>query len=127
MRLIVLAACLLCLTMPAVLLADEIGATNKKDTTAAPTRREPAVCVGTFCYSIHSMSGRFASEEHDRMLAAGGGTEATEAAVQAALKWLESRQAVDGSWGFDHNRNTPPDVGDCPNPGTLDARYGATA
>jgi hypothetical protein len=57
-----------------------------------------------------------------RLVAENGGTEASEAAVAAALKWLAQHQRPDGGWSFDH-RNGP-----CKsNPGGLDDAFnGAT-
>lgn len=54
-----------------------------------------------------------------------GGSEASEAAVDGALKWLANHQDADGSWSFDH---TGGDCGrQCGNPGKLrDAKFAAT-
>lgn len=67
------------------------------------------------------LSGRGAAER-GKMVKAGGGNDASEAAVAAALKWLALHQRPDGSWSFDH-RNGP-----CKsNPGNLaDSFNGAT-
>lgn len=60
------------------------------------------------------------------LVVAAGGTNASESAVSLVLKWIASRQSrTDGGWHFDHNK--PDNIPDCPNPGTLDARNGATA
>jgi len=56
-----------------------------------------------------------------------GGTEASEEAVQLALKWIVKHQLPDGGWNLDH-RIGPGDHRDSPNPGTLsEARNAATA
>jgi hypothetical protein len=56
-----------------------------------------------------------------------GGTEASEKAVAAALKWLAEHQLPNGGWSFNHTR-APSCGGQCRNPGKLeDARIGATA
>ena len=47
------------------------------------------------------LSGRGAAER-GKMVRAGGGNDASEAAVAAALKWLAQHQRPDGSWSFDH-------------------------
>jgi hypothetical protein len=61
------------------------------------------------------------------MVRAGGGNEASEAAVAAALKWLAAHQFQDGSWNFDHTRY-PQCQARCPSPGSLrEAPRGATA
>jgi hypothetical protein len=54
----------------------------------------------------------------------GGGNDASEAAVAAALKWLAGQQMADGGWSFDLRRTPNP----CANSGEADkARSGATA
>ncbi len=55
-----------------------------------------------------------------------GGSEGSEAAVAAALKWLAAHQELDGGWDFDHTRG--PCKGQCRNPGRIaPSRNGATA
>jgi hypothetical protein len=61
-----------------------------------------------------------------QMVAKYGGTEASEAAVAAALKWFAAHQNPDGSWSFDHR--TGPCQGRCSEPGSLaECKTGATA
>ncbi len=56
-----------------------------------------------------------------------GGTDASEEAVQLALKWIVKHQLPDGGWNLDH-RIGPGNHRDSPNPGTLvEARNAATA
>jgi hypothetical protein len=66
------------------------------------------------------------AEKRGEMLARYGGTEASEAAVAAALRWLAEHQLPDGGWSFDHRRGRC--RGRCSDPGFLTrARNGATA
>lgn len=61
-----------------------------------------------------------------RLVAEGGGSGASEAAVALALQWFANHQLKDGSWSFDHTI-APSCRGQCGNPGNLrDARNGAT-
>ncbi|HUT12184.1 MAG TPA: prenyltransferase/squalene oxidase repeat-containing protein [Thermoguttaceae bacterium] len=56
-----------------------------------------------------------------------GGNDASEAAVQAALKWLAAHQMPDGGWSFAHQL-APSCKGQCRNPGKeTEARFAATA
>lgn len=74
--------------------------------------------VGTI-EGMTGLAGR--SEDAKRMmLAKGGGTEASEAAVARALKWLATHQASNGGWNFDHSRGSC--QGQCKNPGGLSHR-----
>ncbi|MHC4176429.1 MAG: prenyltransferase/squalene oxidase repeat-containing protein, partial [Planctomycetota bacterium] len=54
-----------------------------------------------------------------RVLPVFGSSDASEAAVDRALKWLAEHQQADGSWSFDHTG--PPCKKRCRNPGTLAA------
>jgi len=56
-----------------------------------------------------------------------GGNDASERAVQLALKWLAAHQFPDGGWSFAH-QHAPSCKGQCRNPGKeAEARLGATA
>jgi len=57
--------------------------------------------------------------------AGGGGGADTEAAVDAALKWLADHQMPDGSWSFDHTK-CPSCNGKCSKPGNYGDQFGAT-
>ncbi len=60
------------------------------------------------------------------MLEQYGGSEGSEAAVAAALKWFAVHQERDGGWNFDHTRGTC--RGQCSHPGLVPpARNAATA
>ena len=48
------------------------------------------------------LSGRGDPNMRSQLARANGGTDASEAAVAAALKWLAEHQNGDGSWSFDH-------------------------
>jgi hypothetical protein len=76
-------------------------------------------------YSGSGVSGRGAAMR-GQMVAAAGGTEASEAAVARALEWFAAHQNADGSWSYDHR--TGPCQGRCGDPGRLtDCKTGATA
>ena len=62
-----------------------------------------------------------------RLVAIGGGTPASEAAVDKALKWLAEHQNADGSWSYDH-RLCPKCKCRCKDPGQQGhAKVAATA
>jgi hypothetical protein len=67
--------------------------------------------------------GKRAANQRGKYVKARGGSDESEAAVAAALKWLALHQRKDGSWSFDHRE------GPCKtNPGNLaDSFNGATA
>ena len=59
-----------------------------------------------------------------QLLAARGGSPATEDAVERALKWIAAHQLEDGSWSFDHHKA---EIGKySPNPGDPLTATGAT-
>lgn len=70
-----------------------------------------------------SLAGRASNEQSKK---AAGATDASEAAVARALKWLAEHQYPDGSWNFDHT-GAGKCQGQCGNAGKLDkARFAAT-
>jgi len=74
--------------------------------------------------------GRGSAEARARMAKQAGGSDASEAAVAAGLKWIADHQLPDGGWSFDHRIgpivNGRPRTSD--RPGTkVQARRGATA
>lgn len=69
-----------------------------------------------------SLAGRAGNEQSKK---AAGATDASEAAVARALKWLSEHQYADGSWSFDHTGGRC--QGQCSDSGKLkDARFAAT-
>jgi len=75
--------------------------------------------------SGHGLSGR--GHGKGGLVRRYGGNDASEAAVQAALKWLAAHQFRDGGWSFAHQL-APSCQGQCRNPGKeAEARLGATA
>lgn len=61
------------------------------------------------------VAGRGDAKSRAAMVKAGGGNDASEAAVAAALKWFAQHQNEDGSWNFDHR--VGPCQGRCGDPG----------
>jgi hypothetical protein len=76
-------------------------------------------------YSGRGLEGR-GEAARKKLVAERGGSEASEAAVARALRWLIAHQYPDGSWSFDHTRGEC--QGACPHPGSLgdSGKLGAT-
>ncbi len=62
-------------------------------------------------------------EQRARLVAARGGNQASEDAVELGLAWLAAHQRQDGSWHLDHKEGQC----NCPHPGTVGTSTGATA
>jgi hypothetical protein len=84
---------------------------------AAPT--EGAMTSGTAAFAARRGAGR------GKAARARGGSQASEAAVEAGLAWLATHQAVDGSWQFDLSGCRCD--GACRDPGTLTGSTASTA
>lgn len=61
------------------------------------------------------VKGRGDAKSRAALVKQNGGTDASEAAVAAALKWFAEHQNADGSWNFDHR--VGPCEGRCGDPG----------
>ena len=86
--------------------------TASTDTASTDTAAGPAAPV-----ALPKVDGLKCREEPAKsaLLAALGGTQSSEAAVELALEWLAAHQNTDGSWSFDHDG--PRCKGRCANPG----------
>ena len=82
--------------------------------------------VGAIAGQAGGLGGRTDPAMRNKLVQAGGGNAQSEAAVEAALKWIVNHQLPDGSWSFDHTQN-PSCGGNCSHPGKIDDRGGATA
>lgn len=77
-------------------------------------------------YTGGGLSGR-GEGQRGSLVGRYGGSEASEKAVAAALKWLAEHQFADGGWSFAHHM-APKCQGKCRNPGNLaEARIAATS
>ena len=82
--------------------------------------------IGSSAGDGDKLGGR-TGENKDQALKKFGGTDASEEAVQLALKWIVKHQLPDGSWNLDHSAG-PGSHRTSPNPGSLiRARNAATA
>jgi len=72
------------------------------------------------------LGGRANPKMRQQLVASGGGSSQSEAAVEAALKWFIQHQMPDGGWNFDLAA-CPSCQGQCSHGGTLKDRCGATA
>ena len=82
--------------------------------------------VGAIGGQAGGLGGRTDPAMRKKLVQAGGGTGQSEAAVEAALKWIINHQLPDGSWSFDHTKS-PSCAGNCSHPGKFNDRGGATA
>ncbi len=82
-------------------------------------------------YSGTGFDGRGTAASRAAAVKANGGSEASEAAVAAGLKWIADHQLPDGGWCFDHRIgpivNGRPRTSDHPGSLSDNARNGATA
>ncbi len=72
------------------------------------------------------LGGRSNAATRSQLVRQGGGSDKSEAAVDAAVNWIINHQLPDGSWSFDHTRCASC-AGACSHPGTVQDRSGATA
>jgi hypothetical protein len=72
------------------------------------------------------LGGRSNPKMRQQLVASGGGTPQSEAAVEAALKWFIQHQMPDGSWNFNLAK-CPSCQGQCKDAGTGHEVAGATA
>ncbi len=82
--------------------------------------------VGAIGGQAGGLGGRTDPTMRKKLVQAGGGNAQSEAAVEAALKWIINHQLPDGSWSFDFTKSLSC-AGNCSHPGTIQDRGGATA
>jgi hypothetical protein len=82
--------------------------------------------VGAIGGQAGGLGGRTDPTMRKKLVQAGGGNAQSEAAVEAALKWIINHQLPDGSWSFDHTQS-PSCQGNCSHGGKMKDRGGATA
>jgi hypothetical protein len=82
--------------------------------------------VGAIGGQAGGLGGRTDPGMRKKLVQAGGGNAQSEAAVEAALKWIINHQLPDGTWSFDHTQS-PSCAGNCSHPGKYKDRAGATA
>jgi len=82
--------------------------------------------VGAIGGQAGGLGGRTDPTMRQKLVQAGGGNAQSEAAVEAALKWIINHQLPDGSWSFDFTK-CPSCNGNCSHPGKIEDRGGATA
>jgi len=82
--------------------------------------------VGAIGGQAGGLGGRTDPKMRSKLVQTGGGNAQSEAAVEAALKWIINHQLPDGSWSFDHSK-CPSCGGNCSHPGKMPDRGGATA
>jgi Squalene-hopene cyclase C-terminal domain len=117
---------------------EEVSLSPAADSSSAPMRVElsdsglelaPRVDLGAMIGAMagNDFGGR-GEKTRQTLVARYGGSQASEAAVAAGLKWLAAHQGADGGWSFAHHL-TPSCKGRCANPGVplmVGARNGAT-
>jgi hypothetical protein len=81
--------------------------------------------VGAVGGQSGGLGGR-SGAQRQKLVQSGGGSAASEAAVEAGIKWIVQHQMPDGSWNFDHAKS-PSCNGNCSHPGKYKDRAGATA
>jgi len=105
---------------------------DDKELAAALTALDPNALSSVMSGDVASdISGSAASGNFGGRTAAGrragavrkGGNGASEAAVEAALKWIAAHQTSNGGWHYDHR---PGGNCNCGNPGSSNGTFGAT-
>ena len=82
--------------------------------------------VGAIGGQAGGLGGRTDPTMRSKLVQAGGGNAQSEAAVEAAIKWVINHQLPDGSWSFDHTQSASCG-GNCTHGGKYKDRAGATA